>query len=305
MSDTNPEPALVHDRTVLRSNGVADALSPLVRRLIAPNPGPFTFTGTCSYIIGRGRVTIVDPGPDNDEHLAALLRAVEGETVDAIAITHTHVDHSPLTAKLKAATGAKIIGCAAHVEIRNDASGRLDASHDLAYAPDAEMRDGDIFEGAGYSLTAIATPGHASNHLCFAIAEDDSLLCGDHVMAWSTTIVAPPDGQMSDYMTSLDKLAKRSERVFHPGHGATVADPQRYCRALAHHRRQREHSILNALAAHEDTIAGLVERIYVGLDDRLKKAAALSVLAHMEDLVARGLADAGGAATLDAHYRRT
>ncbi len=194
MSDTNPEPALVHDRTVLKSNGVADALSPLVRRLIAPNPGPFTFTGTCSYIVGRGRVTIVDPGPDNDEHLAALLRAVEGETVDAIAITHTHVDHSPLTAKLKAATGAKIIGCAAHVEIRNDASGRLDASHDLAYAPGAEMRDGDIFEGAGYSLTAIATPGHASNHLCFAIAEDDSLLCGDHVMAWSPTrnaIAAP------------------------------------------------------------------------------------------------------------------
>jgi len=295
---------LTHDRTVLKASGACDDVSPLVRRLICPNPGPFTFTGTCSYIIGRGAVCIVDPGPANSDHLAALLRAIDGETLEAIAVTHTHIDHSPLARALQQKTGAKIIGCAAHVEIRNDASGRLDASHDLDYAPDAEMRDGDVFEGTGYSLAAIATPGHASNHLCFALPQDNALLCGDHVMAWSTTIVAPPDGQMSDYMTSLDKLAKRPEAVFYPGHGAPVLDPQRYCRALAHHRRQREHSIIEAVTRQPDAIPALVDRIYTGLDERLKKAAALSVLAHLEDLVARGIVDAGGAVTMEATFRK-
>lgn len=300
MADTD----LVHDRTLLKASGVPDQLSPLVRRLISPNPGPFTFTGTCSYIIGTGRVVIVDPGPDNEDHLAALLAAVKDETVDAIAVTHTHRDHSPLARALKKATGARIIGCQAHREITNDSSGRLDASHDLEHVPDQAMNDGDTYDGAGFALQAIATPGHASNHLCFAITGDDALLCGDHVMAWSTTIVAPPDGRMSDYMASLDKLAKRAERIFYPGHGAPVNQPQRYCRALAHHRRIREQSIIEGLTAKPDTIPGLVERIYVGLDARLKNAAALSVLAHMEDLVARGIIDAGGPATLQARYQK-
>lgn len=300
---------LNHDRSVLKATGEVETLSPLLRRMICPNPGPFTFTGTCTYIAGRGTVTVIDPGPVNDEHLTALLRALDGESVEAIAVTHTHIDHSPLAPALQDKTGAKIIGCAAHVEIRNDASGRLDASHDLDYAPDLLMGDGDVFEGAGYTLQAIATPGHASNHLCFALPQDNALLCGDHVMAWSTTIVAPPDGQMSDYMTSLEKLGARGESVFWPGHGAPVLDPQCYCRALAHHRRQREHSIIAAIATQPDRIPGLVDRIYKGLDERLKPAAALSVLAHLEDLVARGIIDSvndggKGPATMQALYTK-
>jgi len=305
MNDTT----LSHDRSVLKATGEVETVSPLLRRLICPNPGPFTFTGTCTYIAGRGQVTVIDPGPANDDHLSALLRALDGETVEAIAVTHTHIDHSPLARALQAKTGAKIIGCAAHIEIRNDASGRLDASHDLDYAPDLLMRDGDTFEGAGYALQAIATPGHASNHLCFALPQENTLLCGDHVMAWSTTIVAPPDGQMSDYMASLEKLGARDEAIFWPGHGAPVLEPQRYCGALAHHRRQREHSIIEAVATQPDTIPGLVERIYKGLDARLKPAAALSVLAHLEDLVARGIVDAvshdaKGPATMQARYSK-
>lgn len=298
MSDTE----LVHDRTLLKSTGVADNLSPLVRRLIAPNPSPFTFTGTCAYILGRGRVAVVDPGPASDEQLAAILGAVEGETVETILVTHTHRDHSPGARALKEKTGARIIGCAPHVEIRNDASGRLDASHDLDYAPDAVMQDGDVHEGHGFTIEAVHTPGHASNHLCFALREENAMLCGDHVMAWSTSIVAPPDGVMSDYMASLDKLGRRDEALYYPGHGAALKEPHRYMRALAHHRRLREQAILRDLAKGATRIPAMVERIYIGLDEKLKKAAALSVLAHLEDLVARGLADAGGPATLDADY---
>jgi glyoxylase-like metal-dependent hydrolase (beta-lactamase superfamily II) len=298
MSDTE----LTHDRSLLKATGKTDELSPLVRRLIAPNPSPFTFTGTCSYIIGRGRVAIVDPGPENEEHLAAMLAAIEGETLDSIVITHTHRDHSPGARALQAATGARIIGCAPHVEIRNDASGRLDASHDMDYAPDEVMSDGDFHAGAGFTLEAIHTPGHASNHLCFAILEDNALLCGDHVMAWSTTIVSPPDGVMREYMASLEKLGQRDEAIFYPGHGAPVTDPRRYMRALAHHRRMREAAILREIGKNALPIPVLVDRIYLGLDEKLKKAAALSVLAHMEDLVARDLINAGGAATLEAVY---
>ena len=301
---------LVHDRTLLKASGKADELSPLVRRLIAPNPSPFTFTGTCSYIIGHGRVAIVDPGPESPEQLAALLAAIQGETLEAIVITHTHRDHSPGARALKAATGARIIGCAPHVEIKGDPSGRLDASHDMDYAPDDVMADGDIYAGAGFTLEAIHTPGHASNHLCFAIAQDlamagdGALLCGDHVMAWSTTIVAPPDGVMRDYMASLEKLGRREEALFYPGHGAPVQEPRRYMRALAHHRRMREQALLREIGKNALAIPALVDRVYSGLDERLKKAAALSVLAHMEDLVARNLVSAGGPATLEAIYSK-
>jgi len=294
---------LVHDRTRLAS-GDPQQVSPLIRRLIAPNPSPFTFTGTCTYIVGRGNVAVVDPGPESEEQLAAILKAVDGETVSHIVVTHTHRDHSPGARALKAATGAPIYGCARHIPIENDASGRLDASHDLDHNPDHEMSDGDVLEGAGFSLQAVHTPGHASNHLCFALPQENALLSGDHVMAWSTTIVAPPDGVMSDYMKSLDKLRARDDAVYWPGHGGPVLEPQRYVRALAHHRRQREVSILNRLAAGDSNIATIVETIYEGLDPRLKPAAALSVLAHMEDMVKRGVVACDGPATLVASYRK-
>jgi glyoxylase-like metal-dependent hydrolase (beta-lactamase superfamily II) len=292
---------LVHDRTRL-ATGDLQQVSPLVRRLIAPNPSPFTFTGTCTYIVGRGKVAVVDPGPESEDQLAAILKAVDGETVSHIVVTHTHRDHSPGARALKAATGARIYGCARHIAIENDTSGRLDASHDLDHVPDHEMHDGDVLEGAGFSLTAVHTPGHASNHLCFALPQENALLSGDHVMAWSTTIVAPPDGAMHDYMKSLDKLRARDDLVYWPGHGGPVLEPQRYVRALAHHRRQREVSILKRLAAGDSDIAAIVETIYEGLDPRLRPAAALSVLAHMEDMVNRGVVTCDGPATLVASY---
>ena len=263
-------------------------VSPLVRRLVAPNPSPFTFNGTCTYIVGEGRVAIVDPGPEDDTHLSALLAAVKGEQVDAILITHTHRDHSVGAKKLRAATGARVIGAAPFVA-RGDGSADLDSAHDRDYSPDRILADSERWQGAGYTIEAIATPGHCSNHLCFALLEENALFSGDHVMAWSTSVVAPPDGSMRAYMDSLDKLRGRAETVYWPGHGGPVVEPQRYVRALIHHRRQREAAILNALKDGPQTILALVAKVYMGLSPSLTRAAGLSTLAHLEDLTERGL----------------
>ena len=297
-----PQDDIPFDKSPAAPSGEMLRLSPLVRRMIAPNPGPFTFTGTCTYVVGQGRVAVIDPGPEDAAHIAALTAALAGETVAQIVVTHTHRDHSPGARHLQALTGAPIVGCARHVPIENAPSGRLDASHDLDHAPDQVLADGDQLEGEGFSLVAVATPGHASNHLCFALPQENALFSGDHVMAWSTTIVAPPDGVMGDYMASLDKLRARDDAIYWPGHGGPVREPQRFVRALAHHRRQREISILNSLGRRESTIEEIVAEIYVGLDPRLTKAAGLSVLAHLEDLVLRGAVEAGGPATLSATY---
>ena len=229
-------------------------VSPLVRRIVCDNPGPFTFTGTCTYIVGRGAVAIIDPGPENDAHLAALLDAVKGERVRHIVLTHTHRDHSPAARALAERTGADIVGCAPYVAKPGAPSG-LDSAHDTDYAPARILGDGDLLEGDGFTLEAIATPGHASNHLAFALREENALFSGDHVMAWSTSIVAPPDGSMTDYMASLDKLRARSEAIYWPGHGGPVTDPAALpARALAsppaardgdpqpHRRRRHENS---------------------------------------------------------------
>jgi glyoxylase-like metal-dependent hydrolase (beta-lactamase superfamily II) len=263
-------------------------VSPMVRRLVAPNASPFTFNGTCTYIVGQDRVAIIDPGPDDDLHLSALLAAVEGEQVETILITHTHRDHSVGARKLRAATGAQVVGAAPFTPRGNGAAG-LDSAHDRDYSPDTILADGERWQGAGFTIEAIATPGHCSNHLCFALLEENALLSGDHVMAWSTSIVAPPDGSMRAYMDSLDKLRGRPETIYWPGHGGPVLEPQRYLRALIHHRRQREASILNALAAGSHTIPALVARIYVGLNPALTRAAGLSTLAHLEDMSERGM----------------
>ena len=262
-------------------------VSPMVRRLVAPNASPFTFNGTCTYIVGQGQVAIVDPGPDDDSHLSALLAAVEGERVETILITHTHRDHVGGVKKLRSATGARVVGAAPFVA-RGDGSAGLDSSHALDYSPDKVLADGERWRGSGYTIETIATPGHCSNHLCFALPEEGALLSGDHVMAWSTSVVAPPDGSMRAYMASLDKLRGRSEAIYWPGHGGPVLEPQRYVRALIHHRRQRELSILKALADGPQTIPALVAKIYVGLNPSLTRAAGLSTLAHLEDLSERG-----------------
>ncbi|HLH51467.1 MAG TPA: MBL fold metallo-hydrolase [Roseiarcus sp.] len=285
--------------------GAVKRVSPLVRRLIANNPSPFTFTGTCSYVIGQGSVAIVDPGPLDEAHIAALLDAIRGESVRHILVTHTHRDHSPAAARLKAATGAAILGARPFAPKGGVSEGKgLDAAHDLHYAPDHALSDGERVAGPGYTLETVATPGHAANHLCFALVEENSLFSGDHVMGWSTTVVAPPDGSMSAYMASLEKLRSRGESVFWPGHGGPVRNPQRYMRGLAHHRRQREAAILARIEAGDQTIDEIVAAIYVGLDARLVGAAKLSTLAHLQDLVERGLVTAEGTLDLNGRYHK-
>ncbi len=278
-------------------------ISPLVRRLVENNPGPFTFTGTCTYIVGRGDVAVIDPGRENAAHTQAIIDALKGERIAWIVVSHTHKDHSPGAALLAERTGAPIVGCAPFTPKEGPESG-LDSAHDLSYRPSRVMQDGDRIEGDGFTLAAIETPGHASNHLAFALSQERSVFSADHVMAWSTSIVAPPDGNMTDYMNSLDKLRAREDATLWPGHGGPVVDPQRYMRALASHRRQREAAIVRRLHAGDETIHDMVARIYDGLDPRLVSAAALSVLAHMEDLVTRGVAVAEGPITVHGRYRR-
>jgi glyoxylase-like metal-dependent hydrolase (beta-lactamase superfamily II) len=301
MSDDIP-----FDKSFDLKPGQAKEVAPDVRALVANNPGPFTFKGTVSYIIGRGKVAILDPGPDDDAHVAALLDAVRGEAVTHIFVTHTHRDHSPAVPKVKAATGAKVFAEGPHRLARPLHIGetrRLDASADMAFRPDVALADGAVVAGDGWTIEAVTTPGHTANHMAFALKERDLLFAGDHVMAWSTTIVAPPDGAMSDYMASLHKLAARSERLYLPGHGAPVRDAPRYVRFLIEHRRGREASILHRLGKGEADIPTIVKAVYIGLDPRLTGAAGLSTLAHLEDLVARGVVATDGPPAIGGTYR--
>lgn len=272
--------------------GRVEHVSPLVRRVLAHNPGPFTYTGTGTYIVGHGTVAIVDPGPDDADHIAALLAAVAGETVSHIVVTHTHRDHSPAAPAVKAATGAAIVGCAPLV--LDDLGPRADAGFDATYAPDAVLADGDRVAGPGWTLTALRTPGHTSNHLCFALSEERALFSGDHVMGWSTTVVAPPDGDMAAYMASLRLLLDRDDMVYYPTHGTPIAEPQRLVRGLITHRKQREGQILQRLAGGAATVPAMVAAMYAQIDPRLHPAAGLSVTAHLIDLSARGQVVADG-----------
>ncbi|HMI18299.1 MAG TPA: MBL fold metallo-hydrolase [Sphingomonas sp.] len=260
-------------------------LEPLVRRLLAPNPSPFTYTGTETYIVGRGEVAVIDPGPDLADHVEAILAATEGERISTILCTHTHRDHSPASRALKAATGAPIIGCAPLT--LDDDGPRADAAFDADYRPDRVLADGELISGPGWTLEAVATPGHTSNHLCFALRESKALFSGDHIMGWSTTVVSPPDGDMADYMASLDRLLGRDDRIYYPAHGDPVQEPQRFVRAVAAHRRQRERQILDLLEQEAQPIPAMVDRMYRGIDPRLHGAAGRSVLAHLIDLEAR------------------
>jgi glyoxylase-like metal-dependent hydrolase (beta-lactamase superfamily II) len=286
--------------------GQPKQVAPGVRALVANNPGPFTYKGTVSYIIGSGKVAILDPGPDDDAHIGALLDAVRGETVTHIFVTHTHRDHSPGVPKVKAATGAKVFAEGPHRLARPlhiDETRRLDASADMDFAPDVKLKDGDVVSGDGWTMEAVTTPGHTANHMAYAFKESDLLFAGDHVMAWSTTIVAPPDGAMTDYMASLQKLARRSEPLYLSGHGAPVRDAKRYVQFLIEHRQGREASILHRLGKGAADIPTIVKAVYIGLDPRLTGAAALSTLAHMEDLVARGVVATEGPPSIEGTYR--
>jgi glyoxylase-like metal-dependent hydrolase (beta-lactamase superfamily II) len=265
--------------------GRAVELEPLVRRVLAGNPSPFTYTGTQTYIVGRREVAVIDPGPNDADHVAALIAAVGQERVTAIMCTHTHRDHSPASVALKEATGAPVIGCAPLV--LSDSGPRADAAFDETYAPDRVLADGEQVRGPGWTLEAVATPGHTSNHLCFALGESGALFTGDHVMGWSTSVVSPPDGDMAAYMASLDRLLQRQDRIYYAAHGDPIDNPQRLVRGLAGHRKQREGQILRLLGEGLGLIPAMVQRMYVGLDPRLHGAAGRSVLAHLIDLEQR------------------
>jgi glyoxylase-like metal-dependent hydrolase (beta-lactamase superfamily II) len=286
--------------------GKVDEPIPGIRRMLCNNPSPFTFKGTVSYIVGRGKVAIIDPGPDDPAHSAALLDAVRGETVTHVFVTHTHRDHSPGVPAIKAATGAPVLAEGPHRAARPLHIGegpRLDAANDTEFRPDRALADGEVVRGDGWTLEAITTPGHTANHMAFAFREANIVFSGDHVMAWSTPVVAPPDGSMGDYMASLQKLSARTEPVYFPGHGGAVRNAPRFVAAYILHRKAREASILNRLAKGESDIPSLVDGIYANLDPRLVKAAGMSVLAHLEDLVARGAVATEGPPSIAGRYR--
>ncbi|MDK9697208.1 MAG: MBL fold metallo-hydrolase [Siculibacillus sp.] len=294
------------DRTFDPRHGEAVPLSALVTRVVANNSGPFTFHGTNTFLVGTRDVAVIDPGPDDPAHVEAVLRAIDGRPVRAILATHTHRDHSPAARPLAAATGATVYGEGPHRPARPLELGEinpLDASGDHDFRPDVRLADGDRVTGDGWTLEAIATPGHTPNHLCFALEEEATIFTGDHVMAWSTSIVAPPDGLMADYMASLARLIARPEGMLLPAHGTGIAEPTEFLGALVRHRKGRERAVLERLAAGDETIAEMVRVVYAEVDRSLHGAAALSMLAHVEDLVGRGLVATDGRVDLSARYR--
>jgi glyoxylase-like metal-dependent hydrolase (beta-lactamase superfamily II) len=286
--------------------GILQPIAPGLRRLIAPNPGPFTFTGTCSYVVGHGEITVIDPGPEDAGHIDALLAQTSGERIGAILITHTHRDHSPGAKLLQTRTGAPIFGCAPHKAARpllSDEINLLDASADHAYRPQRILLEGERVEVGDHAFIAIETPGHTINHLAFEWVGSGMVFSGDHVMAWSTSIVAPPDGAMGPYLASLEKfIARGGDQLYWPGHGGPVVEPQRFTRALLSHRRQREAQIIATLKRQPAYIPELVGAHYPGLAAHLKGAAGLSVFAHLEDLCARRIVASEGPPILSARY---
>ena len=277
-----------------------------VQRITVNNPSAFTFYGTNSYIIGDQSTAVIDPGPEDEAHFHALMAALDGREVTHIFVSHTHRDHSPLAKRLQTATGAVTVGQGPHRParpLREGETNPFSESSDLSFVPDIVLGDDQTVSGDGWALSAVLTPGHTANHAAFALAGRDILFSGDHVMAWSTSIVAPPDGSMADYMASLERLIEREHRLLLPGHGGPVTQPASFLRALKAHRLRREQAVLARVQAGDGRIAEMVKVIYRDTDPKLHGAAALSVLAHIEDLLQRGEIAADGPPSLAALYR--
>ena len=288
-------------RDIQLEYGQVDQVSPLIRRVVANNPGPFTFKGTGTYIVGRGDVGVIDPGPDMEDHLAAILAATAGERISHILVTHHHADHSPLSRPLAKATGAMIYGCA--VAARPvEGEVKLEAGYD-DFTPDVSVCGGATIMGAGWTLEAIPTPGHTSNHICYALTEENALFSGDHIMGWSTTVITPPDGDMGDYLRSLERIKARKFDILWPTHGPPITEVTPFIEAYIEHRHERERQILARLAAGDETIKVMVPNIYAAVDSRLWPAAAHSVLAQVIELVRKGEVTSDGAPGLDSRYR--
>jgi glyoxylase-like metal-dependent hydrolase (beta-lactamase superfamily II) len=290
-------------RDIAFEYGRTDKVTPLIRRVIANNPGPFTFTGTGTYIIGGGdSVAVIDPGPDDSAHLDAILAAVASERVTHILITHHHLDHSPLARPLQERTGAVIYGCAVATLPAEDGV-RTEAGYDR-FTPDVSVcGGGQTIAGDGWTFEAIATPGHTSNHICYALGEENCCFTGDHIMGWSTTVVTPPDGDMGDYIASLDLIKACNFNTLWPTHGPPITDVAHFIDEYKAHRFDRERQILDQLAAGETKITAMVPKMYVGVDPRLYPAAARSVHAHVIQLVRSGRVKTDGAADLNSDYR--
>ncbi|MBZ9654264.1 MBL fold metallo-hydrolase [Phyllobacterium lublinensis] len=297
--------SLVFDSQFAPRYGEAVDIAPKVKRITVNNPSPFTFHGTNTYLIGEDTLALIDPGPIDDAHQAALHRAIAGRPVSHILVSHTHRDHSPLATRMKDELGALVVAEGRHRPARALHTGEvnlLDASGDTDFAPDIAVPDGGLIEGDGWTIRAVHTPGHTANHVVFALEGTGILFSADHVMAWATSIVAPPDGSMSDYMASLDRLLERHDRVYLPGHGGPVTKPKTFVRGLKAHRKMRERAILERVKAGDRTIPAMVKVIYRETDPRLHGAAALSMLAHLEDMVARGLVQTEGNPAIDGIY---
>ncbi len=294
--------------------GILQEIGPGIRRALAPNPGPFTLYGTGTYVIGSGRVAVVDPGPSIEEHIEAIVRGLEGETITHILVTHTHLDHSPGSALLQGFTDAPTYGFGPHGSGRAGGERRIEATiagpseegADFDFTPDIEVRDGDIIDCGDFAVECVHTPGHTSNHVCYRLrpfAENGGgLFCGDHIMGWSTTIVSPPDGDMGAYIGSLQRLLEDDDRVCWPTHGAPIDDPKARIEALIHHRRRREREIVDCLRQGIDTIPEMVRHIYRRLPVAMHRAAARSVLASIVHLIEQGAVEGPDRISLDSRY---
>ena len=282
-----------------------EIVAPRIRRLLAHNPGPFTFKGTGVTILGQGHVVVIDPGPDDPHHLAVLRDALRNETVTHILVTHTHRDHSPAARPLSEWTGAKVYGFGPHGSGKAEEGIVIEEGGDMAFRPDIEVRDGDVIATRDFSLACVHTPGHTSNHVCYALKEEKALFSGDHVMGWSTTVVAPPDGDMAQYLRSLENLLARDDEVYWPTHGGPIRDPKAFVKAYIEHRHEREAQILACLRDGVSSISDMVQRIYLGLDPRLRPAASLSVYAHLLQMTKDGRAIADGEPSLAARFTAT
>lgn len=286
-------------------HGEAVDMVPGLQRVVCENPSPFTFHGTNSYLLGEDKLAVIDPGPPNEAHFDALIKAIDGRPVSHIIITHTHMDHSPLARPLAEKTGAQIYAEGPHRPARPLNIGEinpLDASGDHDFQPDQIVKHGDTIEGDGWALDCIFTPGHTANHMAFGWRDTDYLFPGDHVMAWATSIVAPPDGAMADYMASLEALLQHSQQIYFPGHGGRLENAHAFVRALRSHRRMREQAVFNQVEKGLERIPDMVAVIYRSTDKKLHKAAGLSVLAHLEDLVARGKVETEGPVALEGRF---
>ena len=292
-----------HSRDFSVPYGVLENIAPGIRRITARNPGPFTFRGTGTYVIGEGRVAVIDPGPDLPEHTDAILAALKGETVTHILITHTHLDHSPGARALKAATGAPTFGYGPHGSGKAEQGITVEAGGDMDFVPDEIVHDGTVIEGGDWSMSCVHTPGHTSNHLCFAWESRKILFPGDHVMGWSTSIISPPDGDMGDYMRSLDKMLGRDDAIYYPAHGPEIREPHRHVQSFIAHRHAREEKIITCLAAGIDHIGAMVPEVYADIAPALHGAAARSLFATVIHLVEENRVEALAGVTIDSRYR--